>query len=142
MSIQTNVPVVRQPQQALFISLPATHGYTEKFLTPQEYQNALTRVSSNAHQVMIDTIHNNAGIQSDTLANLSGVTNLSQYRHTLNKKLQPLGFEARCFKVPGQSRSADFFHWHFVEYNLPAQTVPPVQTLNVGVGGANEDTLQ
>ncbi|MGR5196085.1 hypothetical protein ACPV4H_19545 [Vibrio rotiferianus] len=142
MSSQTNGSVVPQPQHALQLSLPSINGYTEKFLTPQEYQNALTRVSSNAHQVMINTIHNNSGVQSDTLTNLSGVTNLSQYRHTLNQKLQPLGFEARCFKVPGQSRNADFFHWHFVEYNLTARNVPPIQTMNVGVGGANEDTLQ
>ncbi|EJA3295926.1 TPA: hypothetical protein RQK93_004010 [Vibrio vulnificus] len=131
------------PQKSqLSLSLPAINGFVEKSLTQQEFKNALTRVSNPAHKIMIDAIHNNAGIQSDELADLTGVTNIAQYRKRLNERLQPIGFEARCFQVPGQSRSAAFFHWHFVEYKHPKQTVPPVQSINVGVSGANEDTLQ
>ncbi|MEZ8618263.1 hypothetical protein AB6D33_20645 [Vibrio splendidus] len=128
------------PKQSHTILLPVHYGYTPKFLTNQEVNSLLAKVSNPAFKTMITAIHHQAGIQSDKLTDLTGVTNIAQYRVRMNKQLRKYGLEAKPFKVPGLPRSADFFHWYFVEYKpLPTQTV---QQLKLDRDAANEDTLQ
>ncbi|CAK1815479.1 hypothetical protein [Vibrio crassostreae] len=128
-------------QKSQTILLPIHYGYTPKFLTNQEEALLQTKVSNPAFKTMISAIHNQAGIQSDKLSELTGVTNIAQYRVRLNKQLQKYGLEAKCFKVPSLPRSADFFHWYFVEY-MPLSHQQPVQKLEFDKKPANEDTLQ
>ncbi|HCG9615691.1 TPA: hypothetical protein NJ643_004016 [Vibrio parahaemolyticus] len=131
------------PQNSQTLPLPVHYGYTPKFLTDQEVAFLLTKVANPAFKTMISAIHNQAGIQSNTLSELAGVTNIAQYRVRLNKQLQKFGLEAKCFKVPSLPPSADFYHWYFVDYTpLPIQTLQKLEVLEFEENPANEDTLQ
>ncbi|QIA62094.1 hypothetical protein GT360_00325 [Vibrio astriarenae] len=128
------------PKKSHIILLPIEYGYTPKFLTIEEKTFLLSELSNPKFKTLVSAVHDEPGIQSDALTDLTGVTNIAQYRVRLNKQLQKFGLELKPFKALGISRSADFFHWYFVEYTpLPNQTI---QQLKFDGEAANDDTLQ